>query len=697
MNPKPDPYFSPEYDDQSEQQARREEQQSREALAHHVRDQWEIFRNHSTTISLREAMVSAMQTYNGQYSNMKLSEIRQFGGSEVYARMAAVKCRGATAMLRDVFLGSRRPWDIEHTPKPSIPDTVGGDIDMLVQMEASALAQAGQPIDPGMMIQRRTQLQEAAFRAALKTAKKQAEFASIYIDDLLVEGRFYDAMAQFLIDLPIFKFAVIKGPVILNKTEIAWENGKMVVTTRPKMEWRRVNPFNVYFTPGASCMEDADVIEKVRMSRADISCLLGLKGYDEQALRNVLDDYDKGLLDFQDDNDSMQADLEGRENPTLNRSGMIDMIEYHGHIQGEMLLQHGVPKEQVPDRLKDYSVDLWLIGRYVIKVQINPNPKKRHNYYGTSYEKVPGSIYGHSLIELVQDIQDVANATLRSLVNNMSIASGPQVMINEDRISTTTNSNTLYPWKRWRFRSDPMQNQSEKPIDFFQPQSNAAELLTIYKTMLDLADEVSALPRYITGSDKIGGAGRTASGLSMLMGNASKVLQNVASQIDHEVMEPLLEDVYAMIMLTDTTGILRGDESIVVKGVAVAIQKETDRMRKLEFLQITGNPVDMQILGLEGRAALLRSLSEDLGMPDTDVVPSEDQLRAKLEQQAAIAAADQRDRLGSSQDAQDIVQGEGEANSSGNPPPKPGQGRGRMAAPTDNMHRTHVAGEARGN
>lgn len=659
-------------------------------LAGHVRGEWSSFRNHSSSMGIRDSMLRSLQTYNGQYRSDKLAEIRRYGGSEVFARISTIKCRGATSMLRDVFLGPKRPWDVEPTPIPKIPDEINQNIEQLVMMEAQALQQAGQPVDPGMLDQRKKQLQEAARRAAIKTAKEQAELAAKKLDDLLTEGKFYEALGEFLVDLPIFKFAVLKGPQVRMRTGINWVNGKMQLSEQPHMYWSRVSPFNVYFSPGASSIHDADVIEKTKVSRADLNALIGLPGYDEEAIRAALDDYDKGLVDFIDDNDYSVADEEGREDPHTNSSQLIDMLEYHGRVQGRLLRDFGMTEKEIPDELRDYAVDLWLIGQHVIKVQVNPNPKKRHPYYVTSYEKVPGSITGHGLIELIQDIQDVGNAALRSLVNNMSIASGPQVVVNEDRLSPSTDANSLYPWKRWRVINDPLSvATSEKPVDFFQPQSNAQELIGIYKTMADLADEVSAIPRYITGSEKVGGAASTASGLSMLMGNASKVLQNVASQIDYDVMAYVLDDLYTMVMLTDTTGTLRGDEQIVVKGVAVAIQKETDRMRKLEFLQITGNPVDMQIVGIEGRAALLRTLADDLGMPEAQVVPSEDDLRARLERDAAIAQAQQREEAGAAQDAGTLAQGQQQAHSSGNPAPKPGNsGRGRMAAQFDNMHST---------
>jgi len=115
------------------------------------------------------------------------------------------------------------------------------------------------------------------------------------------------------------------------------------------------------------------------------------------------------------------------------------------------------------------------------------------------------------------------------------------------------------------------------------------------------------------------------------MSNASKILQTVAANVDRDVIAPLLTEVYDLLMLTDTTGLLHGDESIKVMGVNVAIQRETQRARQLEFLTATANPLDAQIMGAKGRAAVLRSVSKTIGMDGEEIVPNEDQI-AKMQQ-----------------------------------------------------------------
>jgi hypothetical protein len=195
----------------------------------------------------------------------------------------------------------------------------------------------------------------------------------------------------------------------------------------------------------------------------------------------------------------------------------------------------------------------------------------------------------------------------------------------------------MYPWKRWHVKSDPFGNNTEKAIEFFSPASNASELLSVYQAFSAMADEASAIPKFMTGSPPSGGLGRTASGLSMLMQNSSKILQTVASNIDIDVVEPVINALVDMVMLTDQTGLLTGEEKVRVLGVQVAQQRETQRARQLEFLQMTANPIDMGIIGVKGRAQVLRSVATEIGLPGENIVPSDSDLNQKEQQQQAMA------------------------------------------------------------
>lgn len=605
-------------------------------LIGYIKSQFEIFRNHrNTAAGWSNRLLAALRTFNGQYDANKLMEIRKWGGTEVYARLIAQKCRAASSLLRDIYLGQDRPWAVRPPADPDIPPNILNSINELMQSETAMVAQQlGQPPDPSKVDDRREALIDAARDAAKKKAADQARASEDKIEDILRNGGFYHAFAEFLVDLPIFPFACMKGPVVKVIPEVTWPpgGGQPTVQHKPRLTWCRVSPFDLWWTPGVSDIENANVIEKLRITRAELNDLLDLPGYDHDEIRAVLDEYGRGgLYDNWDTTDAERAALESRENPAWNRSGMISMMEFNGNVQGRVLQDYGLA---VPDDLRDYSVQVWCIGNHIIKAHLSPSPRQRHPYFITSFEKVPGTPVGNGLTDLLQDLQESANATLRALINNLSIASGPQVVIDDDRLSPDENSEDMYPWKRWHTSNDPSTGaRSTPPITFFQPQSNAQQLIAVYEKFVEISDDVSAIPKYIGGGGASGGAGRTASGLAMLMGNASKILQTVSANIDRDVMEQALMQLGDLIMLTDTTGILNGEERITVQGVTVAVQRETLRQRQIEFLQATNNLTDMKIMGIKGRATVLRSVSTTIGLDGEGVVPPEDQIDKMVQQE----------------------------------------------------------------
>ena len=615
------------------------QQQEYPELAGYVRAQFEIFRNHrNTNAGWSNRMLAALRTFNGQYDPTKLVEISKWGGSQVYARLIAQKCRAASSLLRDIYLGEDMPWALDPPEQPDVPADIEAQIDQLIKMEAQKVQQMGMPPPtPEDLWTRREALLESAQEAAKKKAVKQTRYAQDKIQDMLKEGGFYHALAEFIVDLPIFPFACLKGPVVKVIPEVVWapNGGPPTVKQTPKLTWNRVSPFDLWWTPGVADIANANTIEKLRLTRAELNDLLDLPGYNTQEIRAVLDEYGRGgLYDNWDTTDAERSVLESRENPAWNRSAMISMMEFNGNVQGRLLQDYGLA---VQDELRDYHVQIWVIGSHVIKAHLSPSPRQRHPYFITSFEKVPGTPLGNGLTDLLADLQEAANATLRALINNLSISSGPQVVINDDMLAPEENGEDLYPWKRWHVRNDPVGNNAKQPISFFMPANNAQALIQCLQEFTSIADDVSAIPKYV-GGQAGSGAGRTASGLAMLMGNASKILQTVSANIDRDVMEESLQQLMDMLLLTDTSGMLTGDERVSVTGVAVAIQRETLRQRQIEFLTATNNPVDMKIMGIPGRAAVLRAVSSTIGIQGEQIVPPDAQIE-KMAQQAQEQAA----------------------------------------------------------
>ena len=618
-------------------------------LAGHIKGKFSQARDAKRFGDVEQRMLDNMRARRSTYTPQKLGAIQSEGGSEVFAGITGQKCRAAGAWIRDVMMttGEDRPWSIKATPVPDLPPEIN---DMIVQAAMgplkeqlmAAAAGQGQPPDPMATVKLISMLKDQAMEAVREEAGKRVDRMATKMEDQLLEGGFMNALDEFINDLTIFPTAIIKGPVIRMKPYLTWgAGGQPSVEVKLCKEWERVDPFKCYPSPAATSPDDGDFIEKHSLSRRDLQELRGVPGYDDGAIDMVLENYGNNGMRMWLYDESDMEEAAGRPSTSLstNADGLIDALQYWGSVQGQMLLDWGMTKTQVPEATKEYQVEAWAIGPYVIKATLNPDPLNRRPYYATSYERVPGSFWGNSVADLVRDPQDICNAAARSMINNAALSSGPQVGILTDRIAPGEQITQLKPWRIWQLNSDPMGGStSDPPIRFFQPQSTLPDLMALFDKFTVMADEYSGIPRYMTGDASTGGAGRTASGLSMLMSNAGKMITSVIKNIDLNVMEPLLERLYYFNMRYETDPDLKGDVTIVARGASNLVAREAAQVRRNEFLATTANPIDMQIMGIEGRAAVLRETAKTLQMDTDKVVPDIDTLRQKLAIQQTMNA-----------------------------------------------------------
>jgi hypothetical protein len=361
--------------------------------------------------------------------------------------------------------------------------------------------------------------------------------------------------------------------------------------------------------------------------------MIGIDGYSESAIRAVLSEHGAGGLHQWLSIDTEKASAEGRDSlaSAARTADLIDALQYWGCVSGKMLRDWGM--KDVQDDTKEYEVEVWLIGQWVIKAVLNPDPLYRRPYYATGYSKIPGAFWHCSLYDLIKDCQDMCNSAARALANNLGIASGPQVVVNTDRLASGEDITQMFPWKIWQTVNDPTGSNTSKAVDFFSPTSNAQELMAVYERFSMMADEYSGIPRYMAGVEG-GSVSRTATGLNMMIGNANKTIKQLVASVDINVLAPLLERLYEWKLRYEPAEEIAGDLKIVAHGALSLLAKESAQQRRNEFLQITANPFDLQIMGLEGRAEVLRATAKTLELNTDKVVPSAIVLKQRAMMQA---------------------------------------------------------------
>jgi len=609
-----------------------------QGLASHVHKRWEVMRDHHQD-TLEERLAQCVRARNMEYEPAKLAEIQEQGGSEIFMGIVSAKCRTATAWLRDTLLGTGtdKPWSLTATPIPEVPPDITQAMQNIMQQNLMQYYDAGgEPPNQDELKQLASGMKDTAMRAMKFEAEKRVERMETKMEDQMIEGGFTKALFEFTNDIATFPYAILKGPIPRKRKAMKYVEGGLGVVDVLRDEWERVDPFKFYWMPWGDDIHSMPVAELHHLTRDDVENMLGVEGYDEAAVRSVLTDFGSGGFSWLDHNDDLMEDATGQDFDEAN-TDLVAALQLWDTIPGDVLLEWGLSEEEIEDPQKSYPCEVWMIDNIVVRAVLNYDPMGRKPYYMTSFEKVPGRIDGNGVADLCMDAQNMCNAAARALANNMGISSGPQVGVNISRLPNGEDITQMYPWKIWQFKQSDYQD-STPPMTFFQPNSNAAELMGVFDRFMAISDEVSGIPRYMTGQH-VPGAGRTSSGLSMLMSNAGKSIKQVISNIDHDVMRPMLERQYQRNLRYSDDPDLIGDVQIVATGAMSLVVKEAEAVRKTDFLRlILESPVAQQIVGLPGTAELLRDLAGNLNTNVDRLVPSREdvQKQQELAQQQAL-------------------------------------------------------------
>jgi len=593
---------------------------------------------------IEQEMLRALRQRNGEYEADKLQQIHDQGGSEVYMMITEVKCRAAESWLRDILLDSGSPpWDLHATPIPDMSPAQSQALQAEFAEKVLKLIQAtGQAPSLEEMAEIREMVsQDYRFRV-MHEAQLRADKMKTRIQDQFAQGGWEQAFNDFITDLVTYPCAFVKGPVVRRQRKLGWTTsvtGETVVDATEELapEYERVDPFRMYPEPGISDISEGYIFEHHRMSRTELSELIGVPGYDDDAIRKILEE-GNGQSWINEDVELIKDEEERKYYSYMRPTTEFDALEFWGKVSGSMLREWGLSEDEVPDPAKEYDANVWVVGNYAIKAVLNYDPLGEKPYAKTSFIKCPGAFWGKGIPKIIEDLQSVCNAAARALVNNMGISSGPQVEVNVERLPPNEDITQLAPWKIWQTINDPT-GSSAPAIRFTQPDSRASELMAVYEKFSRLADDHSGIPAYVYGDLNVQGAGRTSSGLSMLMGAAGKGIRQVVMHIDSDVVKPVVMRQFVYNMRYDEDESIKGDAEVLARGAINLAVKETVNVRRVEFLNATANPIDAEILGKDGRAAILREVAKGLQMPVDEIIPSREKADFKNRVQAKAALA----------------------------------------------------------
>ena len=578
----------------------------------------------------------------GQYDQETMSKLAG-QRSKVFVGLTRTKVMAAFSRLIDLLFQSGQDFfGIEATPIPELDPMEMAEVVKTATAEVMETSGAYAPTQVMDIInERRDELVDEVREEVRRRAKLAAEEMQVLIRDQLLDSNAEQKIKEAVMEAVIFGTGCVKGGTMRIERNKRWKrmiekgvqaHALMVMETiKPDIE--SVSVFDIYPDPYATSNHDLHgLFRRHVLTRRQFRELRERDGFDGDAVLEILDQSPRGNY-IEEDHERIRREAANIRLVT-GPNNRFEVLEYWGSINGQDLLDSGVELPDDSDETDEFDANVWLCDGRVIRATLNPIPDGRIPYNCFPYERNPHQFWGTGVPKMMRDSQATMNAATRIFIDNMAIASGPMVEVNTDFLEAGEDPRDLHPWKVFlRSGGDP----NAPAVRFNQPIANANGLTSIIELFRRFADETTSLPSYTHG-ETAQSLNKTATGMSILMGNANVALKSTLKNIDDFLIVPLIQSLYHWNMEWSDNEKAKGDLKTVARGSTSLIQREVRSQRLLQFLSLISNPMDMAIVK---RKELLTEIAKSMDINPDEVLKTDRELEieAQAQQQQMLAAS----------------------------------------------------------
>lgn len=591
--------------------------------------------------------------------------------SKAFIKVTKTKVLAAYAQIQDVLFSSAKfPIGVDATPVPlGIETAITFDPkDSQTPKEEGVRDTRRKEFKLGPVLEEKF-AQNESVTAGIKVgegttptaftwhpADAAAKLMEREIHDQLEEANASKSLRSTIFECALFGTGIYKGPFTTIKEYPKWNSdGEYEPVEKIIPDVGHVSIWDAYPDPEARSMDECEFfIQRHRMSRHDLRALKSRPYFREESIELAIN---QGFNYNQEDWEYVLMDRSDND-----QNHRFEVIEYWGMLDRAMAEEAEL---ELPDAYKDFDeiqVNIWVCNDQILRLVMNPFKPMRIPFYAVPYEHNPYSLFGVGVAENMLDTQQIMNGFLRLAVDNAALSGNIMFEIDESMLSPGQDMK-LYPGKVF-VRQGGAPGQA-----FFshKVQNVTQECLAMFDKARQLADEATGMPSYAHGGVGVSGVGRTASGMSMLMGAAAQNIKAVVRNIDDYLLTPLGEALYAFNMQFNFDKKYIGDLAISAKGTESLMRNEVRSQKLMQFMQLSANPAFAPFIKMH---YLLAEIAASLDLDPERVVndPREAALQAQIMGTANAAQAGPQEP---------DISGPG-----GNETPAPGQSPAAEATPT---------------
>ena len=552
--------------------------------------------------SYEQRWLKAYKNFRGIYDST--TQYRDSERSKVFIKITKTKVLAAYGQIVDILFANKKfPIVVEPTPVPEgiaefahtgtplddIIDPYGFDGDGRELPFGATQATGGDFLGGLQGRYQNANLKEGPAlmgEPQISPAQKTALNMEKQIHDQLLDTSAVNVLRSAIFESALLGTGVVKGPFNFYKRIHKWERSDQ--GERMYAPYERIVPriehvpiWDFHPDPSATSIEDCEyVIQRHRMNRQQVRGLINHPHFNSVAIENV-------LATGPNYNDKYYEDtIREDETEAYYQEGRFEVLEYWGVLDSYLAKEAGLEEADQMSAFDQVQVNVWVSGNEILRCVVNPFTPARIPYQVFPYEINPYQVWGVGIAENMEDAQMLMNGHVRMAIDNLALAGN--LVFDVDEASLVPGQNMdIFPGKIFRRQS----GVTGTAINGLKFPNTAPENIQMYQISRQLADEETGLPSIMHGQTGVTGTGRTASGLSMLLGGASLSLKTVIKNIDDHLLKPLGEAYFQWNMqFNDDAPDIEGDLEIKPRGVAAVMQKEVRSQRLTTLLQTASNP-----------------------------------------------------------------------------------------------------------
>jgi len=589
-------------------------------------------------LSDEERWLMAYRNYRGIYGpDVQFTDTEK---SQAFVKITKTKVLAAYAQIVDVlFAGSKFPVGIESR---KYPNNVAGEVNYDPNAITSEKVEemAGVQYTPKRPIARPDIEKDLGpYKAKLEPIADELEMGSgdspsaVYFEPAklaaqTMERKMHDQLDEtsaskhlrsVAFETCLFGTGILKGPFAFDKEYPRWDeegNYDPLYETIPKVEY--VSIWDLYPDPDARNMAEAEyTIQRHRLNRTQLRALKRRPHFRTESIELAIEQGPQYQREYWED-----ALDESNNSESPDR---FEVLEYWGVLDAELAEQADIDlPEEMEDR-DEVQVNVWVCNGQILRLVINPFTPTRIPYSAVPYELNPYGFFGIGVAENMEDTQLLMNGFMRMAVDNGALSGNLLIEIDETNLVPGQDL-SVYPGKVFR-RQAGAPGQAIFGTKF---PNVSNELLMMFDKARQLSDEATGIPSYSHGVGGVMGVGRTASGMSMLMGAAAQNIKAVVRNLDDYLLAPLGKALFAFNMQFNFDQIYtKGDLAVTARGTESLMRNEIRSQRLLQFMQMTAN---QQMAPFVKYDFILRELAASMDLDEDKIMndPREAMIQAKM-------------------------------------------------------------------